>query len=107
LSGEAAHYEIAQLIQPMLFVSLALVAAGIGLGILIYRRAGVTDPLQQAQPALFGFLENKMWLDELYARTVVALTKTAALLSDWLALTNAASTPASMKASSARAVSAA
>jgi NADH-quinone oxidoreductase subunit L len=84
LSGEAAHYEIAQLIQPMLFVSLALVAAGIGLGVLIYRRAGATDPLQQTQPALFRFLENKMWLDELYARTVVALTKTAALLSDWM-----------------------
>jgi NADH-quinone oxidoreductase subunit L len=68
----------------MLFISLALVAAGIGLGILLYRRAGVTDPLQQAQPALFRFLENKMWLDELYASTVVALSKTAALLSDWM-----------------------
>jgi NADH-quinone oxidoreductase subunit L len=84
LSGEPAHYDLAQLIQPMLFVSLALVAVGIGLGVLIYRRAGVTDPLQQAQPALFRFLENKMWLDELYGRTVVALSKTAALLSDWL-----------------------
>jgi NADH-quinone oxidoreductase subunit L len=84
LSGEAAHYDIAQLIQPMLFISLALVAGGIGLGVLIYRRAGVTDPLQQAQPALFRFLENKMWLDELYARTVVVLSKTAALLSDWM-----------------------
>jgi NADH-quinone oxidoreductase subunit L len=68
----------------MLFISLALVAAGIGLGILIYRRAGVSDPLEQAQPALFRFLENKMWLDELYARTVVALSRTAALLSDWM-----------------------
>ena len=84
LSGEAAHVDLAQLIQPMLFVSLGLVAAGIGLGVLIYRRAGATDPLQQAQPALFRFLENKMWLDELYASTVVALSKTAALLSDWM-----------------------
>jgi NADH-quinone oxidoreductase subunit L len=84
LSGESAHYDLAQLIQPMLFVSLALVAGGIGLGVLMYRHAGVTDPLQKAQPALFRFLENKMWLDELYARTVVALSKTAALLSDWM-----------------------
>lgn len=84
LSGETAHYDLAQLIQPMLFVSLALVAGGIGLGVLMYRRAGVTDPLQQAQPALFRFLENKMWLDELYAGTVVALSKTAARLSDWM-----------------------
>ena len=84
LSGEAAHVDFGQLIQPMLFISLALVAVGIGLGVLLYRRAGVTDPLQQAQPALFRFLESKMWLDELYAHTVVALSKTAALVSDWM-----------------------
>jgi hypothetical protein len=51
---------------------------------LIYRRAGATDPFQQAQPAVFRFLENKMWLDELYAHTVIALSKTAALVSSWL-----------------------
>jgi NADH-quinone oxidoreductase subunit L len=84
LSGEPAQLDFAQLIQPVLFISLALVAGGIGLGILIYRRAGVTDPLQQAQPAVFRFLENKMWLDELYAHTVIALSKTAALVSNWM-----------------------
>jgi NADH-quinone oxidoreductase subunit L len=84
LSGESPHVDLGQLIQPMLFVSLALVAAGIGLGVLIYRRAGVIDPLQQSQPGLFRFLENKMWLDELYAHTVVALSRTAALISDWM-----------------------
>src|SRR5437762_13387201 len=73
LSGESAHFDFAQLIKPMLFISLALVVGGIGLGVLIYRRAGVTDPLQQAQPALLRFLENKTWLDELYAHTVIAL----------------------------------
>ena len=72
LSGEPAHFDLGQLIQPMLFVSLALVAAGIGLGWLIYRKAAESDPLAQAQPALFRFLENKMWLDELYAHTVIA-----------------------------------
>lgn len=84
LSGESPRLDLGRLIQPMLFVSIALVAAGIGLGVLFYRRASVTDPLQQAQPALFRFLENKMWLDELYANTVVALSKTAALISDWM-----------------------
>ncbi|MEY2576471.1 MAG: NADH-quinone oxidoreductase subunit [Verrucomicrobiota bacterium] len=84
LSGETPHLDFSLLIQPMLFISLALVAGGIGLGVLIYRRAGVTDPLQQAQPALFRFLENKMWLDELYAHTVIALSKTAALVSNWM-----------------------
>jgi len=84
LSGESARLDWGQLIQPMLFVSLALVAGGIGLGVLIYRRAAVTDPLQQALPALFRFLENKMCLDELYARTVVALSKGAAAVADWM-----------------------
>ncbi|MEN3370798.1 MAG: NADH-quinone oxidoreductase subunit [Verrucomicrobiota bacterium] len=84
LSGEPAHFEMAHLIQPMLFVSLALVAAGIGLGVLIYRRAGEFDPFARSQPALFRFLENKMWIDELYAHTVVALSKIAAVFSDWM-----------------------
>ena len=84
LLGEPAALDFNLLIQPMLFVSLALVAGGIGLGILIYRRAGQTDPIERAQPALFRFLENKMWIDELYAHTVIALSKTAALVSSWL-----------------------
>src|SRR5882724_8797770 len=84
LLGETAAPDFSLLIQPMLFISLALVAGGIGLGILIYRRAGQTDPFQQAQPAVFRFLENKMWVDELYAHTVIALSKTAALIASWL-----------------------
>jgi len=84
LSGETPHLDFSLLIQPMLFISLALVAGGVGLGVLIYRRAGLTDPLQRAQPALFRFLENKMWLDEVYAHTVIALSKTAALVSNWM-----------------------
>jgi hypothetical protein len=84
LSGEPGALDAGELIQPMLLVSLVLVAAGIGLGIWIYRRAGTTDPLQQAVPVLFRFLENKMWLDELYAVTVIALSRAAALVSSWL-----------------------
>jgi len=84
LTGESAHFDIAVLIQPTLFVSLALVAAGIALGFAIYRRAAEADPLEHAQPALFRFLENKMWLDELYDRTVVAFSRMAARLSDWM-----------------------
>ncbi|MEY2483789.1 MAG: NADH-quinone oxidoreductase subunit [Verrucomicrobiota bacterium] len=84
LSGEPAHFEMAQLIQPMLFVSLALVAAGIGLGVLIYRRAGEFDPFARSQPGFFRFLENKMWIDELYACTVVGFSKIAAVFADWM-----------------------
>ena len=84
LTGEPVQFDITQLIQPMLFVSLVLVAAGIGLGVLMYRRAGETDPLKQSQPALFCFLENKMWLDELYGWTVIAFSRMAAHVSDWM-----------------------
>jgi NADH-quinone oxidoreductase subunit L len=92
LSGEPTEFHITRLIQPMLFVSFALVAAGIGLGWLMYRklatqdrhRPAEIDPLEQTQPVVFRFLENKMWLDEIYAHTVVALSKLAAHLSDWM-----------------------
>ena len=92
LTGEPVHFEIADLIQPMLFISLVLVGAGIGLGIWMYRRAGAqdgsrpaeVDPFEYTQPALFRFLANKMWIDELYARTVIAFAWASARLSDWM-----------------------
>jgi NADH-quinone oxidoreductase subunit L len=84
LSGEKPHFAIALLIQPMLFVSLVLVAVGIVVGWLIYRHASEADPIAQAQPALFRTLENKFWLDELYDWTVIALAKAAAQVSDWM-----------------------
>src|SRR5438105_10444904 len=40
LNGESAQVDFGSLIQPMLLLSLALVAGGIGLGWLIYRNAG-------------------------------------------------------------------
>ena len=84
LTGHPAHFDAHLLIQPMIVVSLALVGAGVSVGIWIYRRAGETDPLQHAQPALFRFLENKMWIDEIYERTVIALSAILARLSDWM-----------------------
>ncbi|HMJ04991.1 MAG TPA: NADH-quinone oxidoreductase subunit L [Chthoniobacterales bacterium] len=84
LSGTTPGLNVGLLIQPVLFVALALVALGIGLGVLIYRRSGERDPLQRAQPALFRFLENRMWLDELYAATVIALARFGARFADWM-----------------------
>src|SRR2546430_15759132 len=84
LTGHPAHFDAHLLIQPMIVVSLALVGAGVSIGMWFYRRAGETDPLQHAQPALFRFLENKMWIDEIYERTVIALSTTLARLSDWM-----------------------
>jgi NADH-quinone oxidoreductase subunit L len=92
LTGEPVHFELARLIQPMLFVSLVLVGAGIAVGVWFYRKAGAEDrdrpaeidPLEYAQPALFRFLANKMYIDELYARTIVAFARASARLSDWM-----------------------
>jgi NADH-quinone oxidoreductase subunit L len=92
LTDEPVHFEFARLIQPALFLSLVLVGAGVALGIWMYRKAGTpdrqrpadTDPLEFAQPQLFRFLQNKMWIDELYARTVIAFSWMSARLSDWM-----------------------
>jgi NADH-quinone oxidoreductase subunit L len=92
LTDEPAHFEFARLIQPALFLSLVLVGLGFALGVWMYRKAGMqdrqrpaeTDPLEFAQPELFRFLENKMWIDELYARTVIAFSWMSARLSDWM-----------------------
>ena len=92
LVGEPVHFEFGRLIQPMLFISLVLVGAGIAVGFWMYRKAGLpdrgrpaeVDPLEYAQPALFRFLENRMWIDELYDRTVIAFSWMAARLSDWM-----------------------
>ncbi len=82
LMGETAPFAIGRLIQPMLFVSAILVAAGIALGWWMYQ--GATDSLERRLPGLFRFLENRMWLDELYDRTVLALARIAANFADWM-----------------------
>src|SRR2546430_2099533 len=92
LTGEPVYFDIARVIQPMLFISLVLVSGGIALGIWFYRKAGAkdrdrpaeVDPLEYAQPALFRFLANKMWIDELYAWTIIAFAWASARLSDWM-----------------------
>jgi NADH-quinone oxidoreductase subunit L len=92
LSSEPVHFELARLIQPMLFVSLVLGGAGIAAGAWFYRKAGAEDrgrpaeidPLEYAQPSLFRFLANKMYIDELYAHTIIAFAWASARLSDWM-----------------------
>jgi NADH-quinone oxidoreductase subunit L len=84
LTGHAAEFDSRLLFQPMILVSLALVGAGIAAGVWLYQRVGDVDPLQQKLPAPFRFLENKMWIDEIYERTVIALAALAARISDWM-----------------------
>jgi NADH-quinone oxidoreductase subunit L len=85
LAERPAELDWSLLIQPAILVSLVLVGAGIGLGVWLYRRAGGDlDPLQQKFPAPFRFLENKMWIDEIYDRTVIALSRLVSRISDWM-----------------------
>jgi NADH-quinone oxidoreductase subunit L len=90
LSGERAEFRGNQFIQPALLTSFLLVAAGIALGFVFYRKIEAQtrpiemDPLQNAQPALFRFLENKMWIDEIYRGTIIRWSKLFARISDWL-----------------------
>jgi NADH-quinone oxidoreductase subunit L len=76
LSG-AESVERGPLIQPMIFVSVLLVAVGVGLAVLVYRRVTDRDPLA------FRFLENRMWIDELYDHTIIASARFGAVLSDF------------------------
>ena len=92
LMGEPVHFDLRHVIQPILFISLVLVGGGISVGTWFYRKAGVQngdrpaeiDPLEYAQPTLFQFFANKMWIDELYARTIIAFAWASARLSDWM-----------------------
>jgi NADH-quinone oxidoreductase subunit L len=91
LTGESVHFDLAHLFQPLLVISLVLVGGGIALGIWFYRTVAAqkgshgaeVDPLEHAQPVLFRFLANRMWIDELYARTIIAFAWASARLSDW------------------------
>src|SRR5262249_2638201 len=78
------EFDASRLFQRMILISLVLVGTGVGVGVWLYRRAGDADPLQQNLPALFRFLANNMWIDEMYDRTVVALAAACAWLSEWM-----------------------
>lgn len=84
LTGKTAHVELSHLFEMTILISLLLVSGGIAIGIWFYRAAGASDPLQQKQPCLFGLLENKFWIDELYEKTVLAWSATAGRVSDWM-----------------------
>ena len=85
LTGVPAEFNAAHFIQPVLFLSLVMVGLGIRTGIFIFRRAGSAgDSFERSLPGIFRFLENKMWIDELYEKTVLAWSAAAARASEWL-----------------------
>jgi NADH-quinone oxidoreductase subunit L len=74
---------------PLMLASSLLVFAGLGLGWWMYGRrpiqhAGDMDALEQLQPALFQALHKGLYVDQIYAETVVRLAWWMALVADWL-----------------------
>ncbi|MDR2676324.1 MAG: NADH-quinone oxidoreductase subunit L, partial [Opitutaceae bacterium] len=73
----------------LMWLSIALVALGIGAGAALYIRrpravATAADPLEKTFPALWRALANRLWFDELYAATLGRLTAALAAFADVL-----------------------
>ncbi|WP_342750928.1 NADH-quinone oxidoreductase subunit L [Termitidicoccus mucosus] len=73
----------------LMWLSIALVALGIGAGAALYIRrprvsATAADPLEKTFPALWRALANRLWFDELYAATFGRLTNLLAAFADIL-----------------------
>ena len=70
-----------------MFLSIALVGSGLGLGWWIYGKklrqtAEAHDPLTTAAPSVMAALANRLGFDELYAATVGRLNDFAAVFAD-------------------------
>ncbi|MDR0354028.1 MAG: hypothetical protein LBI02_12040, partial [Opitutaceae bacterium] len=73
----------------LMWLSIALVALGIGAGAALYIRrpranAAAPDPLARRFPALWRALANRLYFDELYAATLGRLTTALAAFADIL-----------------------
>jgi NADH-quinone oxidoreductase subunit L len=93
LAGEAAKFDWAGFSEPglmsLMLVSSAIVLLGLVLGWWFYGRkpiVRVTDPdaLEELQPGIFHALANRLYVDELYGVTVIALARFAAGFASWL-----------------------
>jgi NADH-quinone oxidoreductase subunit L len=74
---------------PLMLGSSLLVFAGLGLGWWIYGRrpikhAADADALEKLQPAVFHALRQGLYIDQLYAQTVLRLAWWVAVVANWL-----------------------
>jgi NADH-quinone oxidoreductase subunit L len=88
-----AGLDFAQLAEggliPLMLASSLLVFAGLGLGWWMYgrrpiQRAANADALEQLQPSLFHALRKGLFIDELYAVTILRLAWWIACIANWL-----------------------
>ncbi len=91
LSGHEPHFRFTidlGVALTMLF-SVAIVAAGLGLGWRLYGRKPITDAnapdaLEKIQPEVFAVLRGKFYIDELYEMSVIRFHAWCARVSRWL-----------------------
>ncbi len=88
LNGETTRFDPAALLgRPQITVMLlstAVVAAAFLAGWKIYSGVAVMDPLEKSLPGLFRLLQNKFFIDEFYAATVIRLNTAFSNCADWL-----------------------
>jgi NADH-quinone oxidoreductase subunit L len=93
LDGEKTPFTFGALLaRPQLnlmLLSTVVVGAALALGWRVYSGAAARsrrekDPLEKSLPALWWWLENKFFVDEIYAATVVRLNTAFSLCAAWL-----------------------
>jgi len=76
-------------VLPLMASSSLIVFAGLGLGWMFYgrkpaRTGSEPDPLSVLRPDIFGLLEHRFYVDELYEHTIIAFNAWWARTCDWL-----------------------
>jgi NADH-quinone oxidoreductase subunit L len=92
LDGRSTNFELHRVIEPGLFVlmivSTSVVVAGLILGWRIYgdRSPKATEPdaLEKTMPRAWSWLRDRLYVDELYGKTVIAFYQWWARVADWL-----------------------
>ena len=74
--------------MPLMGTSTLVVFLGLGLGWILYGdrspKPEEPDVLETAAPVLWGWLRDRLYVDELYGVTVIAFYKWWARVADWL-----------------------
>ncbi len=91
LERTPADASLARLLEPetlkLMVLSLGIVLAGIGTGMLLYRTDRISaerDNLEKLRPDVWSVLAARFYCDEVYEATVVRLTHWFAGRADWL-----------------------
>ncbi|MEI8313504.1 MAG: NADH-quinone oxidoreductase subunit L, partial [Verrucomicrobiota bacterium] len=87
-SGEPIALDFARLVEhdflTIAGLSVVIVAAGIGIGYLLYRHFAAVDPLARFWAAGFRALANRLYVDELYNATVVRALALLGCIASWI-----------------------